>query len=104
MAYIVTHHRPDGSVERKRVTVEGGMTSQEASEAVYANHNAKMKTLRDKHGWSKGRKHRLICSIPNAVVDEVFINDGPEAAKDMNHLIRRSEELGFVVRTRRSRR
>lgn len=103
MSYIVTHHRPDGSVERKRVSIQG-MTSRVASAILDDAHNRKMKSLRDKHGWSRDRKHRLICSIPNAVVEEVFINEGPEASRDMNRLIRRAEELGFVVRTKSRRR
>lgn len=102
MSYIITHQRRDGSVERKRVRLEDPNMSPECAERIIAEEcRRKKKSLRDKRGWNRERSARLICSIPNAVVEEVFINDGPEASRDMNHLIRRAEELGFDVRTRR---
>lgn len=103
MSYIMVHKRADGSVERKRVRVDG-VSAKRASEIVEEAHNLRMKSLRDKHGWAKGKHSRLIASIPEAVVEEVMINDGPDAAKDMNYLIRRAEKLGFTVRTRRAKR
>jgi hypothetical protein len=102
MSYIVTHQRRDGSVERKRVRLEDpSMTPERAEAIIAAECRRKKKSLRDKRGWNRDRTAKLICSIPNAVVEEVFINDGPEASRDMNHLIKRSKELGFDVEMRR---
>jgi len=99
MAYIVTHQRKDGSVERKRVQIEG-MTGKRAEQIIARTHREKMKMLRDKYGWDPTRSHRLKASIPQAVWEEVVVNEGREAARDPDYLIRRAEELGYKVRTR----
>jgi len=102
MSYIITHQRRDGSVERKRVRLEDPSMTPERAERIIAEEcRRKKKSLRDKRGWNRDRSAKLICSIPNAVVEEVFINDGPEASRDMNWLIKRSKELGFDVEMRR---
>lgn len=101
MSYTVRHQRRDGTVERKRVTVQGGA---KAETFVRKHHADKMKELHDKSGWNKDRSHRLKASIPQVVWEEVALNDGPEAARDNDYLIRRAEELGFTVKTRSRRR
>jgi hypothetical protein len=103
MAYTITHQRRDGSVERKRVRIDR-VTGEHAEQILVQAHRDKMKNLHDKYGWSKDRKHRLRCSIPAAVYEEVFINDGPEAARDPAHLEKRCLELGIDPRTRRKSR
>lgn len=100
MAYIITHHKRDGSVERKRVRVEGH-SGAEAERIARDHHNEKMSRMRDSRGWSKDKRHKLKCSIPAVVYEEVFINDGPEAARDTDWLERRAHELGFRTRPKR---
>jgi hypothetical protein len=103
MSYISVHHKRDGSVERKRVTVTGH-SGKDAERISREHHNEKMKRMRDDAGWSRDRKHKLKYSIPAVVYEEVFINDGPEAARDGEWLARRAEELGYQVRPKRRRR
>lgn len=102
MAFTIIHHKRDGSVERKRVRLESGLTPAQAERVMARTHKEKMKRLRDRKGWSKDRKHKLVASIPNAVYEDVLINDGPEAARDIKHLERIArEKWGIDVRAKR---
>jgi len=92
MSYTVFTKHADGSMSRKRV-----ITS-DHERALQRVHNEKMKSLRDKNGWSHDKKHKLKASIPADIVEEVMINDGPEAARDLDHLIRVAESRGIKVR------
>jgi hypothetical protein len=60
-----------------------------------------MKALRDRKGWSKDRSTKLLGSCPKAIWEEVFINDGPQAAQDFEHVRRRALELGYDIRAKR---
>lgn len=99
MSYVMDIRHADGTRTRKRVRVNG---DPDHLERVMA-HNLKerMKSLRDKKGWAKGRETKLICSCPKAIWEEVYVNDGPEAAADPDRLIQRAAELGYDIRARR---
>ena len=101
MSFILTHQRRDGSIERKRVTINSHQTPEQAERMIAKDLQDRRKRLHDRKGWSKDRQHKLVAHIPNVVVEEVFLNDGADAARDPDWLMKRCRELGFDPRMQR---
>lgn len=109
MAFVVFHTKKDGSREvsyynkesnfEKKPVNPVGKSSAERIEDIHRDAAEFRKNLRDKKGWSKGKRLRHVARIPVEVQHYVLRNDGREASMDTKYLIRTAEKLGLNVRT-----
>lgn len=99
MSYTFTHIKDGRTIERKRVFIRSD--PDRAEKMIHEGLQDRRKRLRDRKGWTDDKRMKLVASIPASVVEEVILNDGPEASRDLKYLIRRSEELGFRTRMKR---
>jgi hypothetical protein len=102
MAYIVSHQHRDGRVERTVETIDGSSPSKREV-AMKEGLAETRKSLRDKKGWAKGKKMRLVARIPAEVVSHALLNHGREAANDIRFLIRHADHLGIDCRVSKGR-
>ena len=100
---IITHRKRDGTVERTVQNLNPYVTPTQRERDIAEGLALSRKGLRDKKGWSKGKKTRLVARIPAEVVAHALKNHGREAAMDTKFLIRHAESLGIDCRVARGR-
>ena len=108
MAYTIIVKGGDGRISRERVRFPicppvNGKPAVERRKEIFADLTAYRKGIRDKRGWTKDKKMRLVASVPPEVYNHVYRNDGPEAVQDGKYMIRRSIELGIDPRVSKGR-
>ena len=102
MAYIVNHQHRDGRVERRAETIDGS-SGAERELAIKEGLANTRKLLRDKKGWSKDKKMRLVARIPREVMSHALLNHGRDAANDVRFLLRHADKLGIDCRVSKGR-
>jgi len=84
--------------KRKPVRTTDGRTPQGRLESFNRAMAERRKHLRKK-GYDKGKHTRHVGTIPQEALADVIRNDGPEAAQDTKHVMKRAQEMGFNTKT-----
>lgn len=97
MSYSIHVKKQDGSEIHKQVLVHGDPGS--AERVIHDVLRDKRRRMRNK-GWSPEKDAKLVAQVPQVVWEYVVKRDGPEASRDLKHVIRTAKELGFNVGVR----
>ena len=100
---IWTHRKRDGSVERTVRSLNPSVSTDQRENDIAEGLALTKKGLRDKYGWSRNKRMRLVARIPGEVVAHCLKNHGEAAAKDTKFLLRHAESLGIDCRVSKGR-
>ena len=103
MSYILTHHKRDGTVERKVQSLDQSVSPERRERDMKEGIAMIRQAAKGTRGWNKKKTMRLVARIPAEIIDHVRLNEGREAAADTRHVLRRAAELGIDCRVTRGR-